>query len=357
MPKPKLSPNEPWLHTASGFWCKKVAGKLHYLDRDYAVAKRRLAKIRRDGTRSDVGATDWVNATVSQLCNEFLEVADLRPSTYRDYRYRLLRGLKILDPTLRIAGMKKEHLNKISAEMRNIGRSPTTIRDTLTTFQTVFRWAVDSEMIAHNPAARCKKPKARQRTRVVTPGEFQALLRASASNRPFLRMLIALRKTGCRPGELRTLRWDMVDFESRLWIIPEHKTVERQEEPRPRIIALPDCVLKMCCWLREQPDRHETYVFVNSWGRPYTKDRLVKCMDRVRKRARIELKAGEQLVLYSQRHTYATDAHGKVGDIALAEMMGHTDVQMTRRYAHLNTARLHECQRAIQAKRPTRESA
>ena len=98
-------------------------------------------------------------------------------------------------------------------------------------------------------------------------------------------------------------------------------------------------------------------MFVNAWDRPYTKDRLVKCMHRVRTRAGIELKAGEQLVLYSQRHTYVTDAYGKVGDIALAEMVGHTDVQTTRRYNHLNIARLHEYQQAIQEKRPTRESA
>jgi len=34
-PMPKRNPKEPWLHEASGFWCKKVTGKLHYLDRDY----------------------------------------------------------------------------------------------------------------------------------------------------------------------------------------------------------------------------------------------------------------------------------------------------------------------------------
>ena len=57
---------------------------------------------------------------------------------------------------------------------------------------------------------------------------------------------------------------------------------------RPRKIALPDCIFKMCLWLKTQSNGAEPHVFLNDWGRPYTKDRLVKCMDRVRKRAGID---------------------------------------------------------------------
>lgn len=357
MPNPKLSPNEPWLHGASGIYCKKIVGKLHYLDRDYKVAKRKLAKILRDRARANAGAHDWLNAPFASLCSEFLEMKLGKPSTYRDYRYRLLRALRVLDTDLRVAAVNKGHLQFIENELSRQDLSPTSIRDTLATVQSVFKWALSCEMIAHDPLVGYRKPKARRRYRVVTPAEFQALLRASSTNRPFQRIMIALSRTGCRPGELRKLTWEMVDFENRVWIIPDHKTVDRQEEPRPRIIALPDCIQQMCQWLREQPGCHETHVFVNTWGRPYTKDRLVKCMDRVRRRAGIKLKAGEQIVLYSQRHSYVTNAYGKVGDIALAELVGHTDVQMTRRYNHFNVARLHESQQAIQEKRPTRESA
>ena len=353
----KLSPNEPWLHTASGFWCKKVAGKLHYLDRDYRAAKRKLAKILRDRDRVKAGAQDWLSAPFANLCDEFLERKSKGSTTYRDYRYRLVRALRVLDRDLRVAAVNEGHLEDLEQRLREDGLSPSSIRDTLATMQSVFKWALRRQMIAHDPLAGYAKPIGRSRNRIVTPTEFQALLRASASNRPFQRVLLALRRTGCRPGEVRTLTWEMVDFENRVWIIPDHKTIDRQEDPRPRIVPLPDCIWKMCRWLRACPDSHDTHVFVNAWGRPYTKDRLVKCMDRVRKRAGIVIKAGEQLVLYSQRHTYATNAYGKVGDIALAELMGHTDVRTTRRYAHLNTTRLHEYQRAIQANGPTRESA
>lgn len=357
-PDARLSPTEPWLHRASGFWCKKVDRQLHYLDRDYKVAKRKLAKVLRDQEAVRVGARDWLNDSFAELCDEFLESKRDTPGIYRDYRYRLCRALRILGTDLKVGAVNKEHLNTVKNAMA-IGkyREPqrpyawSTIRDSIATVQAVFRWAFICDMVAHDPLKGYEKPSGGQRNRVVTPKEFQDLLRASKSNRPFQRILIALRKTGCRPGELRTLTWDMVDFEQRLWIIPEHKTVKRLKGRRPRTIALPDCILKMCVWLKERSDGVETHVFLNSWGRPYTKDRLVKCMDRVRKRAGIQLKAGEQIVLYSQRHTYITDAYGKIGDIALAELAGHTDVQMTRRYTHLNTAQLHQYQRAVQAGR------
>ena len=141
MPNPKLSPNEPWLHTASGFWCKKIAGKLHYLDRDYRAAKRKLAKILRDRGRARAGAQDWLSAPFASLCDEFLESKTKESTTYRDYRYRLLRALRILGTDLRVAAVNKGHLRDVEKHLREGGLSPSSIRDTLATMQSVFKWA------------------------------------------------------------------------------------------------------------------------------------------------------------------------------------------------------------------------
>jgi integrase len=71
-------------------------------------------------------------------------------------------------------------------------------------------------------------------------------------------------------------------------------------------------------------------------------------MRRVRKRAGIQIKADEQLVLYSARHTFATQAAGSVSDMELAELMGHTTTQTTKRYVHLNASRLRDIRRRIE---------
>jgi site-specific recombinase XerD len=74
-------------------------------------------------------------------------------------------------------------------------------------------------------------------------------------------------------------------------------------------------------------------------------------MARVRLRSGLKAKTGEQLVLYSARHTFATETSGAISDIELAELLGQTDTRTTRRYVHFNVARLREIQRRAQAGR------
>ena len=66
------------------------------------------------------------------------------------------------------------------------------------------------------------------------------MLRASGA--PIRRFRLALRRTGCRPGELRALQWQHVFLDDGVLILPRHNTVTRQKRPRPRIIALPPSV-------------------------------------------------------------------------------------------------------------------
>jgi len=342
---PKRNPKQPWLHEASGYWCKKVAGKLHYLDRDYHVARRKLAAILAGLKRTRHGASNWEDAPFTSLCDDYLDDVKSRRAraTYEGYRYRLLRALKLLSSDLRVAEIRRIHLAKIEQGLH--GKvSPNTVRDTIAGVQAVFEWAVRNDLLDTNPVRGYVKPCRTGRTRVITPEEFQALLRATAKNPEFRRVLIALRLTGCRPKELRTLTWEMVDLQNRLWIFNKHKTITTQRQPRPRIIPLPEPVWAMCRWMARQSKKPTGHVYLNARGLPYTKDRFVQTMARVRKRAGITTVNGEQIVLYSARHTFGTERAGKVSDMELAELMGHTTTETTRRYVHLNASRLHEIQ-------------
>jgi site-specific recombinase XerD len=119
---------------------------------------------------------------------------------------------------------------------------------------------------------------------------------------------------------------------------------------------VPACIWKLCERLARRPHARGDCVFLNEHGRPYSKDRLVKLMERLRRRAQIPSAAGEQLVLYSHRHTFGTEATGRVTDLELAELMGHTTTQTTRRYVHLNAERLREIRRRVDAARKAPES-
>lgn len=345
---PRQRPVKPWLHDASGYWCTSVNRKRIYLDKDYQAALRKLRQLRADEKRQQQAGNDWSDVPFVELVDEFLDdiKARKKPVTHQSYRYRLLRALRVIGTELRVCQLKKLHLARIEGALLQT-ESPTTVKDTIATVQTVFAWAVRHDLLVENPLVGYIKPRPRMRTRIITPADFLTLLRHSHPS--FRRALMALRKTGCRPGELRNLIWDWVDLEQGYWVLPDHKTITRQRQPKPRIIPLPPSILKMCCWLARDPHKPTDHVFLNCLGGPYTKNCFSRTMTRVRNRAALESKAGERIVLYSMRHTFATEASGKVTDIELAELMGQTDTRTTRRYIHFNASRLQDIQRRAQA--------
>jgi integrase len=338
---------KPWLHQASGFWCATVGGKRQYLDRDYKEACRKLRQLIAEAKKNENGCREWCDAPFPDLADEYLSDVKARraPGTYRNYREQLVRAMRIFGTDLRVAEVRRFHLTKIEQAMT--GRySSSTVRDTISVVQQVFNWAVRNDLLDYSPLAGYRKPAGGGRTRLITPDEFQALLRHADVR--FRRFLIGLRLTGCRPGEIRTLTWSMVRLDDGLWVIPRHKTVTMQREPMPRVIPLAEPIRKLCQWLFERRSAREDHVFLNAHGKPYSKDCLVKKMSRVRQRAGIQEKGGENVVLYTHRHAYATNAIGSVSDTELAELMGHTTTRTLRRYVHLNSDRLRDIQRRIQ---------
>jgi integrase len=339
--------NTPWFHAPSGYWCTTIDGKRLYLDRDLTNARRKLRELRKQQKIGTAAQRDWLQMRFALLADEFLDDIRARRKlrTYLGYQHRLLRALRILGTELRVGEVRKVHLAQVERALVATC-NPTTIRDTLAAVQTVFAWAVKNDLIDANPLVGYEKPTARARSRVVEPAEFQALLRHS--DPAFRRVLIALRMTGCRPIEIRSLIWECVDLNAGLWIFPNHKTVTQQRQPRPRLVALPEPLMKLCRWLARRPHETNDPVFVNQHGRSFTKDGFCRKFARVRERADIRVKGGENIVLYSARHTFATQATGRVSDTELAELLGHTGTRVLQRYVHLNAAHLREIQRRAQ---------
>jgi integrase len=346
---------KPWFHAPSGFWCAQIAGKRHYLDRDPTVAQRKLNKLLQEQRRGDAAHREWLDAFFADLADEFLDDVKARkkPATYRSYHEMLTLGQKHLGTHLKVGELRKLHLTKLEGAL-TADYSPTTVFKALQAVQRVLNWAVTNDLLDASPLAGYTKPKPRERTRTIDADEFAMMLRGSGA--PFRRLLLALRLTGARPCELRDLLWQEVHLDVRFGdgkavggflILPEHKTVTRMKHPRPRIIPLPLSVQKMLRVLARQPHQPEDYVFRNSDRNRWTRTALHSQMRRLRVRVGLKEKGGERVVLYSTRHSFATANVGRVTDIELADMLGHTDVAMTRRYIHLNLERLREIRRRL----------
>lgn len=215
---------------------------------------------------------------------------------------------------------------------------PRTVNIVASALRCMYRWGADVDLVPDkNPFDRYRRLPSPGRQRLCTDEEFQALLRHSRPH--FRRALLALRLTSLRPGELRGLKWDMVDWESGCFVMHVHKTMHSQRVPKPRVVPFPACVARLLRWLRaRQGPGGPAFIFLNSRGRQFSRCCLSCYMVVARRRAGILPDSnGEHLSLYSFRHLYLTRAAASrnIDGVLLQRLAGHESLSMTSRYVHL----------------------
>ena len=186
------------------------------------------------------------------------------------------------------------------------------------------------------------KPAARLRTRIVTDDEFQSLLRKASNNPAFRRVLIAFGRPAAAPVKFASLTGKWSTWIRACGFFPTTRPSPASVVPGPASCHCPPSSGSFADRLATKRQAGSDRVFFNMQGKPYSKDCLVKIFTRLRRKSAIAMKAGERIVLYSHRHTFATECSGRIADIELAELLGHTTTQMIPRYTHFNVERLRE---------------
>lgn len=210
-----------------------------------------------------------------------------------------------------------------------------------------FNWAADEGLIVANPIKKVRKQPSASRQRVLAPDERQRILDNYREDDPFRDFLRAMQESGARPGEVATVTAANVDLEQGIWVLPQHKTARKTGKPRVIILTPPLVELS-----RELIRRYPAGpLFRNLDGKPWTRN-AIRCRFR---RVRVKLGLGPNLVAYTYRHTFATDALvGGAGIADVCELLGHTNTEMVmRHYQHLREKREHLRQAAGKAARPT----
>jgi len=129
--------------------------------------------------------------------------------------------------------------------------------------------------------------------------------------------------TGCRRGELLSLTWNQVDLERKLLTLPGSRTKNGQT----RIVNLNSAAVATLTQWRK--DSNSLFVFAGPEGRPLSY--LKTAWSRVLKEAEIEAFRWHDL-----RHTFASNLVMAGVDLnTVRELLGHSDITMTLRYAHL----------------------
>lgn len=264
------------------------------------------------------------------------------------YQYCLCRLVRYLgDPSLDaitaddlrrfVADLREKNLRWSDHKFRKPlsgGFSPSTLQGYVRSIKRLFSWLEENEHIAidQNPAVRLKKPKLpAPQPKEISIENIRALLKIAQHSKPFPKrdyaLILFLADTGCRAGGLVSLRLGDLDLKNNQAFVTE-------KGRKRRYLFLSDvtkAALKK--WLVVRPDQTD-FVFVSARGQ-MTIWGVHQLLARLKKAAGIEGRVNP----HAFRHSFAKRYLNNGGDLAtLADMLGHTDVMVTKRFYSVFTS-------------------
>jgi len=315
---------KPWYHERDDAWYTKIHGRQFKLasgKSNEAKAKQACIKLRKDHVVILSGDSE----PAERICRLYVKQLKLTPETNRLYRY-FLKSFCAKYGRVAVFKLKRAHATHwMDAHPWN----ESSRAYAASVLKRCFRWAQEEEIVSRNPFSLLRKGSGLRRERTLSSWEQMCLL--AQSNQPFTDFLYALFQTGARPGELRKLTVDMVKLKDGCWSLDEHKTKKKTQAPR-MIWLSPDMIEFSKKLIASAKEKGSSFLFRNFRGGPWSKESVVQRMNFLR----IDLGLGKDVVLYSARHTYLTNALQHLDVATVATLAGHKGVgTLMSNYSHL----------------------
>jgi len=190
-----------------------------------------------------------------------------------------------------------------------------------------------------NPRRHIKKYKTKARERFLSEDEVRRLSSVldeiklyPDENLAAVYCIQLLLLTGCRLGEIQTLKWEYIDRKLQVLKLPDSKTGSKY-------VYVGNTVMNLLDEIHRHPARPTDNPYV-IWGRNEGchLDNMQKPWRRFRRMAGIE-----DVRIHDLRHSFASFAVSKGMSLAMiGRLLGHSQVQTTARYAHLMAAPMTE---------------
>ena len=183
-----------------------------------------------------------------------------------------------------------------------------------------------------NPARRIEKYSEKKRERFLTKEETQRLGAVLEEQKLYpdenLAAVFAIQfllLTGCRLGEILSLKWDYVDWPARCLRLPDSKT-------GAKTVYLGTHAVSVLQEIKIHPARPADNPYVIWGSKPGAPlNNLQKPWSRFRKLAGLE-----DVHIHDLRHSFASFAvNQRLSLPMIGKLLGHTQTQTTARYAHL----------------------
>ncbi|MDR3666224.1 MAG: site-specific integrase [Ignavibacteriaceae bacterium] len=252
--------------------------------------------------------------------DRFLEYAKLHRKTWKNDQGRWNIHVKDKD------FMTKKGINNILGQMKKNGKSDCTIHHVLKLIKRVFNWHIQNEYYFQvNPCNGIKAPSYDNKaTTFLSIEEIDKLivdLEGWDNFRATNIILFAL-YTGRRKSEITNLEWPHVDM--------FNKTITCMKTKNGKNLSFPLCEKAYQILLKAHEQKISKYVFPSSSGHIYYNGFSLAWQ-------RLKNRIGLKCRFHDLRHTYASHlaSSGKVGLYEIKTLLGHSDLSLTQRYAHL----------------------
>lgn len=317
---------------AAKAWARKTIGDIH-AGTFVAPATQRARDTAQREARKPLG--DIVTAYLEKLRADGMERAA------RDRESHCRRLVEVFDTSSALDDLNALSLARLKKAIRERGAADSTINRCLATLKhlVVFAhrsgWAtastrdlVRSERLLKEPPGRARELSALERERLRAVLEELSASSSVPAQRARMFVLIAW-LSGMRQGEVRTLRREQIDLARR------EIRLTRTKSNRSRIVRLAGELVDA---LRVYLKRFEGAVLFpgRSADEPMSVPGATKAWLRVREAAALG-----DFHYHDLRHDFATQVRRSgVGLDHIAELLGHSTLQMSARYAHVGASEL-----------------
>ena len=282
------------------------------------VQAEAMAKVREQPNARLTGRTPLLSVFAVRFL-AWVDEADIAPKTKAYYHngWRLLATTPVVKMRLGDIGDEQISVVRANGSPANCNNARRTLRRMLGKAQA---WGL------LGAAPRIKLLKETRRTLLID-GEREGQL-LKLARQPLRDVLVVMQDTGLRPDEVLKMRWEHIDWLRRTIFNPGGKT------PRSRrMVAISKRVLRVLTQRRD--GKAAGWVFPSPRKGSLLGHFTLGAVEHHFKEARQKAGLPEELVLYCARHTYATDALARTGNVAaVMDSMGHTNAQTTMIYQH-----------------------
>lgn len=246
----------------------------------------------------------------------------------------------------RIDDIKKRDILFLVRSAELAGLKPGSVNRILNIVKSCFSKAIEWELssLTESPAkgvAEIVDPAVKER--FLSQGEASELIRIVKSSRnPMLFPIVGfLLMTGARRSEALLAKWEHIDIERETWLIPLSKSGKQ------RHIPLSAGALSFLAEARKVSSyyplaRTSPYVFPNKkTGGPFSN--IFNSWDTARKNAGLK-----DVRMHDLRHSFASAlVNNGLSIYDVKELLGHSSVSTTQRYAHLSQERLNKAAKTV----------